>query len=208
MRRAVAQALKCDVTRGQTVDWNSSWAHSSSALAVLRWSWLLSQITWHGSGIDGRTGLHQCANPLERQGRFAPQPGGNGLKKSAVDLQALTTIQQNNITSQRAPARVPITLTVCVTPHPSTTSRQHYFHGTAPLYMERRIFAARSSAVRGRGPSQTFLARATSHLIEWQESMWNRLKSGNANDERPQALGASRNCCPMERINKMYLCYV
>ena len=26
--------------RGQTVDWNSSWAHGSRALAVLRWSWL------------------------------------------------------------------------------------------------------------------------------------------------------------------------
>jgi hypothetical protein len=28
------------LTRGQTVDWNSSWAHGSRALAVLRWSWL------------------------------------------------------------------------------------------------------------------------------------------------------------------------
>jgi len=26
--------------RGQTADWNSSWAHGSRALAVLRWSWL------------------------------------------------------------------------------------------------------------------------------------------------------------------------
>jgi hypothetical protein len=26
--------------RGPTVDWNSSWAHGSRALAVLRWSWL------------------------------------------------------------------------------------------------------------------------------------------------------------------------
>jgi hypothetical protein len=125
---------------GQTADWNSSWAHGSRALAILRWSWLLSQMTGHGSGPDGRTGLHPRRNSLERQGRFAPQPGGNSLKKSAVDLQALTTIQQNNLTSQRAPARVSITLTVCVTPHPSTTSRQHYFHRTAPLYMKRRIF--------------------------------------------------------------------
>src|ERR1035437_126763 len=57
-----------------------------------------------------------------------------------VDLQALTTIQQNNLTPQPPPARGPITLTVCVTPHLSTTSRQHYFHRTAPLYMERRIY--------------------------------------------------------------------
>src|ERR1035441_8302686 len=35
--------------------------------------------------------------------------------------------------------------------------------------------------------------------VEWQESMWNRLKSGNANDERRQSLSSSRNCCPMER---------
>ena len=128
------------VERGQTVDWNSSWAHGSRALAVLRWSWLLSQMMGHRSGPDGRTGLHPRHNPLERQGRFAPQPGGNSLKKSAVDLQALTTIQQNNFASQPPPARVPITLTVYVTSHPSTTSRQHFFHRTAPLYMKRRIF--------------------------------------------------------------------
>ena len=35
-------------TRGQTVDWNSSWAHDSRAFAVLRWSWLLSQMLEHG----------------------------------------------------------------------------------------------------------------------------------------------------------------
>jgi hypothetical protein len=54
----------------------------------------------HGSGPDGRTDLHPRQNPLERQDRFAAQPGGNSLKKSAIDLQALTTIQQNNFTSQ------------------------------------------------------------------------------------------------------------
>ena len=64
------------------------------------------------------------------------------LKGSPVDLQPLTTIQQNDFTSQPPPARDPITLTVCVTTRPSTTSRQHYFHRTAPLYMERRIFFA------------------------------------------------------------------
>src|ERR1017187_4578108 len=35
--------------------------------------------------------------------------------------------------------------------------------------------------------------------VEWQESMWNRLQSENANDERRQSLGESRSCCPMER---------
>src|ERR1039457_177730 len=123
----VLTAGSSDTSHAQTADWNSSWAHGSRALAVLRWSWLLSQMMGHRSGPDGRTGLHPCHNPLERQGHFAPQPGGNSLKKSAVDLQALTTIQQNNFASQPPPARVPITLTICVTPHPSTTSRQHFF---------------------------------------------------------------------------------
>ena len=35
--------------------------------------------------------------------------------------------------------------------------------------------------------------------LEWQESLWNRLKPGNANDERRQSLGASRSCRPRER---------
>src|ERR1043165_7390299 len=35
--------------------------------------------------------------------------------------------------------------------------------------------------------------------VEWQERMWNRLKSGRANDERRQSLGASRSCRPTER---------
>src|ERR1039458_4059673 len=64
----------------------------------------------------------------------------HNLKKGPADLQALTTIQQNNFTPQPPPARDSLTLTVCVTPHPSTTSRQHCFHRTAPLYMERRIY--------------------------------------------------------------------
>jgi hypothetical protein len=60
-------------------------------------------------------------------------------RKKAVDLQPLTAIQQNNFTPQPAPCRAPITLTVCVTICPSTTSRQHYFHRTAPLYMRGAI---------------------------------------------------------------------
>jgi hypothetical protein len=35
--------------------------------------------------------------------------------------------------------------------------------------------------------------------LAWQESMWNRLKLGKANDERHLSLSASRNCRPMER---------
>ena len=35
--------------------------------------------------------------------------------------------------------------------------------------------------------------------VEWQESMWNHLKLGKANDERRQSLGASRSCRSMER---------
>src|SRR5664279_3336447 len=68
----------------------------------------------------------------------------NNLKKSCVDLQPLTTIQQNNLTPQPHHSPDPLTLTVCVTTPPSTTSRQHYFHRTAPLYMERRIYFRRS----------------------------------------------------------------
>jgi len=47
----------------------------------------------HGLGPFGRADLHPRRNPLDRQGRFAPQPGGNSLKKSPVDLQPFTTIQ-------------------------------------------------------------------------------------------------------------------
>jgi hypothetical protein len=67
----------------------------------------------------------------------------NNLKESAIGLQPLTTIQQNNFTPQLPQSRDPITLTVCVTTHPSTTSRQHHFHRAAPLYMKRRIYLCR-----------------------------------------------------------------
>jgi hypothetical protein len=66
--------------------------------------------------------------------------GSHNLKESPADLQALTAIQQNNFTPQAPHSRGPLTLTVCVTTHPSTTSRQHYFHRTAPVYMERSIY--------------------------------------------------------------------
>ncbi len=35
--------------------------------------------------------------------------------------------------------------------------------------------------------------------LEWQESLWNRLKLGEANDQRRQSFGASRSCRPKER---------
>src|SRR5437870_1088355 len=35
--------------------------------------------------------------------------------------------------------------------------------------------------------------------VEWQESMWNHLQPGKANDERRQSLDASWNCRPKER---------
>ena len=36
----------------------------------------LSQMMEHGLGPFGRADLHPRRNPLDRQGRFAPQPGG------------------------------------------------------------------------------------------------------------------------------------
>src|ERR1039457_3598258 len=68
---------------------------------------------------------------------FALGYNSNNLKESPVDLQPLTTIQQNNLTPQPPLSRDPITLTVCATTHPSTTSRQHHFHQSAPLYRSR-----------------------------------------------------------------------
>ena len=35
----------------------------------------------HGLGPFGRADLHPRRNPLDRQGRFAPQPGGNNPTK-------------------------------------------------------------------------------------------------------------------------------
>jgi hypothetical protein len=67
------------------------------------------------------------------------EPKAPHREKRAVDLQALTAIQQNNFTPQPAPSRTPITLTVCATICPSTTSRQHYSHRAAPLYMRGAI---------------------------------------------------------------------
>jgi hypothetical protein len=38
----------------------------------------LSQMREHGLGFFGRADLHPRRNPLDRQGRFAPQPGSAG----------------------------------------------------------------------------------------------------------------------------------
>ena len=38
----------------------------------------LSQMLEHGLGPFSRADLHPRRNPLDRQGRFAPQPGSDG----------------------------------------------------------------------------------------------------------------------------------
>ena len=68
-----------------------------------------------------------------------PEPKAPHREKSAVDLQPLTAIQHSNFTPEPATSCAPITLTVSVTICPSTTSRQHCFHRTAPLYMRGAI---------------------------------------------------------------------
>ena len=67
----------------------------------------------HGLGPFGRADLHPRRNPLDRQGRFAPQPGGNSLKKSLLicsHLQQFSEIfsaltapfpRPNNVTGMR-----------------------------------------------------------------------------------------------------------
>jgi hypothetical protein len=67
-----------------------AWFEGSCGLALVL---ALSQMREHGPGPFGRADLHPRRNPLDRQGRFAPQPGGNSLKKRPVVLQPLTTIQ-------------------------------------------------------------------------------------------------------------------
>ena len=66
---------------------------------------------------------------------FQDEPKAPHREKRAVDLQPLTAIQQKNFTPNPAHSRAPITLTVCVTICPSTTSRQRNSHRTTPLYM-------------------------------------------------------------------------
>ena len=95
----------------------------------------------------------------------------NNLKESPVDLQPLTTIQQNNLTPQPPHSHDPITLTVCVTTHPSTTSRQHHFHQSAPLYMEGRIFIARRPGGKkpGRVVEHSVGRRGRRQTVDWSD---------------------------------------
>ena len=44
----------------------------------------LSQMREHGLGPFGRADLHPRRNPLDRQGRFAPQPGSDGQLAGVV----------------------------------------------------------------------------------------------------------------------------
>ena len=65
------------------------WFESACGFALVL---ALSQMREHGLAHFGRADLHPRRNPLDRQGRLAPQPGGKSLKKP-VDLQPFTTIQ-------------------------------------------------------------------------------------------------------------------
>jgi hypothetical protein len=55
-----------------------AWFEGSCGFALVL---ALSQMREHGLGPFGRADLHPRRDPLDRQGRFAPQPGGNSLKK-------------------------------------------------------------------------------------------------------------------------------
>jgi hypothetical protein len=55
------------------------WFESACGFALVL---ALSQMREHGLGPFGRADLHPRRNPLDRQGRFAPQPGGKSLKKT------------------------------------------------------------------------------------------------------------------------------
>ena len=70
-------------------------------------------------------------------------------KKVAVGQQRFTTNQQSGLTLKAPRSRGPITLIICATACPSTTSIQHCFHFGPPLYMKRRIFSAAQFEVAG-----------------------------------------------------------
>jgi hypothetical protein len=52
-----------------------AWFEGSCGLALVL---ALSQMREHGLGPFGRADLPPRRNPLDRQGRFAPQPGSDG----------------------------------------------------------------------------------------------------------------------------------
>src|ERR1035441_7075549 len=52
-----------------------AWFKASRGVA---WVLAMGQMTEHGLGALGRANLHPGGNPLNRQGGFLPQPGGDG----------------------------------------------------------------------------------------------------------------------------------
>jgi hypothetical protein len=52
-----------------------AWFAGACGLALVL---ALSQVMAHGLGLFGRADLHPRHNPLDRQGRFAPDPGSDG----------------------------------------------------------------------------------------------------------------------------------
>jgi hypothetical protein len=54
-----------------------AWFEGSCGFALVL---ALSQMMEHGLGPFGGADLHPRRNPLDRQGRFAPQPGSGGSK--------------------------------------------------------------------------------------------------------------------------------
>jgi hypothetical protein len=75
----------------QTADWNSSWTHGSCGFALVL---ALSQMREHGLGPFGRADLPPRRKPLDRQGRFAPQPGSAG-QLAGVAVQSLRSKVQS-----------------------------------------------------------------------------------------------------------------
>src|SRR5664279_5156777 len=54
-----------------------AWFEGSCGFALVL---ALSQMMEHGLGPFGSADLHPRRNPLDQQGRFAPQPGSDGSK--------------------------------------------------------------------------------------------------------------------------------
>jgi len=65
MRERVSRRLEFEL---------GAWFEDSCGFALVL---ALSQMREHGLGPFGRAGLHPRRNPLDRHGRFAPQPGSD-----------------------------------------------------------------------------------------------------------------------------------
>ena len=73
LQKGVNRRLECEL---------GAWFEGFCGFALVL---ALSQMMEHGLGPFGRADLHPRRNPLDRQGRFAPQPGSEGqLVGSAV----------------------------------------------------------------------------------------------------------------------------